>query len=61
MVTKKYAPDENAPRRPYADKDAGVGMGRISLDDDDDDDDLDDDDLGAEEGGASDGEPGDKK
>lgn len=44
MVTKKYAPDENAPRRPYADKDAGVGMGRISLDDADDDelDDLED-------------------
>ncbi len=43
MVRKNYAPDENAPRQPYADKDAGVGMGRLSLDDDDDfEDDLDD-------------------
>ncbi|MEI6001700.1 hypothetical protein H3V53_32420, partial [Paraburkholderia bengalensis] len=25
MVRKNYAPDENAPRQPYADKDAGVG------------------------------------
>lgn len=52
MVRKNYAPDENAPRQPYADKDAGVGMGRISIDDDDDlEDDLDDeeedDDAGA--------------
>ncbi|MBP0590095.1 hypothetical protein J8I87_10265 [Paraburkholderia sp. LEh10] len=43
MVRKNYAPDENAPRHPYGDKDAGVGMGRITLDDEDDlEDDLDD-------------------
>jgi hypothetical protein len=43
MVRKNYAHDENAPRQPYADKDAGVGMGRITLDDDDDiEEDLDD-------------------
>lgn len=43
MVRKNYAPDENAPRQPYADKDMGVGMGRILLEDDDElDDDLDD-------------------
>jgi hypothetical protein len=61
MVTKKYAPDENAPRRPYADKDTGVGMGRINLDDTDDEDDDLDDDLTGEEGEPGDDEPGDKK
>jgi hypothetical protein len=43
MVRKNYAPDENAPRQPYADKDVGVGMGRILLEDEDEiEDDLDD-------------------
>jgi hypothetical protein len=51
MVRKNYAPDENAPRQPYADKDAGVGMGRISLDDDDDfEDDLEDEEEDDAEG-----------
>jgi hypothetical protein len=50
MVRKNYAPDENAPRQPYADKDAGVGMGRITLDDDDLEDDLDDEEEDDAEG-----------